>query len=135
LPYFSSPLFADYQAGSAVLPDQCTVSQVHLLHRHGARYPTSYATEGAPAFGATLANVSKVTNPTSNFSALGPLAFLNTWQYELGAEVLVPVGNQELFDLGVAAYYRYGQLYNATTQAHKPVVRTTSEERMLTMFT
>jgi len=125
-------LFSEYQEGAAVLPEQCTVQQVHLLHRHGARYPTSSATEGAPAFGATIANISKVTHPDSNFSATGPLSFLNTWQYELGAEVLVPVGTQELFDSGVHSYYRYGKLYNATTQAHKPVVRTTSEERMLT---
>jgi hypothetical protein len=131
-PYFSSPLFSDYQQGAAVLPEQCTVQQVHLLHRHGARYPTSSTTEGAPAFGAAIANISKVTHPDSNFSATGPLSFLNTWQYQLGAEVLVPVGNQELFDSGVHSYYRYGHLYNATTQAHKPVVRTTSEERMLT---
>lgn len=115
-----------------MLPEQCTVKQVHLLHRHGARYPTSSTTEGAPFFGATIANITKLTHPNSNFSASGPLSFLNTWSYKLGAEILVPVGNQELFDSGVHTYYRYGHLYNATTQAHKPVVRTTSEERMLT---
>lgn len=104
---------------------------MHLLHRHGARYPTSSTTEGAPHFGAVLANISKTTHPDSNFSASGPLDFLNTWQYQLGAEVLVPVGTQQLFDSGVHSYYRYGRLYNATTQKHKPVVRTTSEQRML----
>ncbi|UZJ55613.1 hypothetical protein CBS101457_004933 [Exobasidium rhododendri] len=130
-PYFSTPLFADYQEGAAVLPEQCTVSQVHLLHRHGARYPTSSTTEGAPFFGATLANISKTTNSSSDFNATGILSFLNTWQYQLGAEVLVPVGTQELFDSGVHSFYRYGKLYNATTQTHKPVVRTTSEQRML----
>lgn len=114
-----------------MLPEQCTVTQVQLLHRHGARYPTSSPTEGAPLFGATIANISKTTHPNSNFSASGPLSFLNTWTYQLGAEVLVPVGTQELFDSGVHSYYRYGKLYNATTQKHKPVVRTTSEQRML----
>ncbi|EPQ30302.1 uncharacterized protein PFL1_02418 [Pseudozyma flocculosa PF-1] len=126
-PYFSTPLFASFQEKAAVLPETCTVSQVHLLHRHGARYPTSSTTEGAPLFGATIANASKA----DAFNATGPLSFLNDWQYQLGAELLVPLGAQQLFDSGVHAYYRYGRLYNATTQPHKPVVRTTSESRML----
>ncbi|KAN0060550.1 hypothetical protein ACQY0O_007005 [Thecaphora frezii] len=126
-PYFSSPLFADFQRKAAVLPETCTVSQLHLLHRHGARYPTSYSTEGAPHFGAVIANLSG----TAGFKATGPLGFLNDWSYKLGAEVLVPVGTQQLFDSGIHAFYRYGALYNATTQKHKPVVRTTSQSRML----
>ncbi|SPO28999.1 related to 3-phytase A precursor [Ustilago trichophora] len=130
-PYFSSPIFAEFQKEHARLPEQCTVKQVHILHRHGARYPTSYATEGAPYFGQVIANVSKLTNPNSNFSASGPLAFLNDWKYELGAEVLNPIGNQQLFDSGVHHFYQYGQLYNATSEAHKPVIRTTSQQRIL----
>lgn len=130
-PYFSSPIFADFQEENAVLPENYTVSQVHILHRHGARYPTSYSTEGAPYFGAVIANVSKLTHPNSNFSASGPLSFLNTWSYKLGAELLVPVGTAQLFDSGVHHYLRYGQLYNSTTQPHKPVIRTTSQSRML----
>lgn len=63
-----------------------------MLHRHGARYPTSSTTEGAPLFGATIANVSK----NANFSASGPLTFLNDWKYELGAEILVPQGRKEV---------------------------------------
>ncbi|ETS64460.1 hypothetical protein PaG_00917 [Moesziomyces aphidis] len=130
-PYFSSPLFADFQKENAVLPDTCTVKQVHILHRHGARYPTSYATEGAPYFGQVIANVSKLNHPDSNFSASGPLSFLNNWTYQLGAELLNPVGTQQLFDSGVKHYYRYGKLYNATDEKHKPVVRTTSQQRIL----
>jgi len=126
-PYFSSPLFADFQETAAVLSETCSVSQVHLLHRHGARYPTSYSTEGAPFFGQTIANATA----DGNFSASGPLSFLNTWSYELGAELLVPLGRQQLFDSGVHAFFRYGRLYNETTQLHKPVVRTTSQSRIL----
>lgn len=128
-PYFSSPIFKDFQNDHSVLPEGCTVEQVHILHRHGARYPTSYATEGAPYFGAVMRNVSKVFHPESNFSASGPLEFLNTWTYELGAEVLNAVGAQQLFDSGVHHYYQYGALYNAN--ASKPVVRTTSQQRIL----
>ncbi len=56
---------------------------------------------------------------------------MNEWKYELGAEVLNPIGNQELFDSGVQHYYRYGALYNASEEQHKPVIRTTSEQRIL----
>ncbi|EST08937.1 Histidine phosphatase superfamily, clade-2 [Kalmanozyma brasiliensis GHG001] len=127
-PYFSSPIFSSFQQSHSVLPEGCTVEQVHILHRHGSRYPTSSTTEGAPYFGAVIANVSRLTNPSSNFSASGPLSFLNSWKYELGAEVLNAVGAQQLFDSGVHHYYQYGKLYNET---HKPVIRTTSQQRIL----
>lgn len=129
-PYFSSPLFAEFQKEHARLSQNCTVKQVHILHRHGARYPTSSTTEGAPYFGAVMANVSKLNHPESNFSASGPLSFLNSWTYELGAEVLNPVGTQQLFDSGVHHYYQYGRLYNASSEL-KPVIRTTSQQRIL----
>lgn len=85
---------------------------------------SSHYTEGAPLFGATIANA-------TNLTATGPLSFLNDWSYTLGAEVLVAVGRQQLFDSGVKAFLRYGGLYNESTQTHKPVVRTTSQSRML----
>lgn len=106
---------------------------MHVIHRHGSRYPTSDTTEGAPAFGLALAqvkgNASAGTGPALN--ATGQLAFLKDWSYQLGAEVLVPNGAQELFDSGVKHYYQYGKMYNPATQPHKPVVRTTSQERMI----
>ena len=37
-PYFSSPIFADFQKDNAVLPETCTVKQVHILHRHGGEF-------------------------------------------------------------------------------------------------
>lgn len=46
----------------------------------------------------------------------------------MGAEILVPVGRQELFDSGVQHYYAYGKLYNTST---KILARTTSQDRML----
>lgn len=125
-PYFPSPLFADAQQYRQ-LDQQCTLEQVHILHRHGSRYPTSSSTEGAPFFGQVVANASR----DGNLTVTGPLAFLSNWTYQLGAELLVPNGAQELFDSGVKHYYDYGALYNASTQQAKPVIRTTSQQRML----
>jgi len=55
-----------------------------MLHRHGARYPTS-----------TTSTVTKIVNATGKFNATGKLAFLNTWTYKLGEQILTPVGKQE----------------------------------------
>ena len=75
---------------SPVVPSGCELRQVHLAHRHGARYPTS---DGVTAgFAAKLH--STVTG--SGFSASGALSFLNTWKYKLGAEILTPFGRSQL---------------------------------------
>ena len=76
---------------SAALPDGCELTQVHILHRHGARYPTSGA---APAAFAAKINAAATS---SGFSASGPLKFLNTWTYKLGAELLTPFGREQLY--------------------------------------
>ena len=71
------------------IPSGCELEQVHLLHRHGARYPTSGS---APAsFAATVQSAAN----GSGFSASGPLEFLITWTYKLGAEILTPEGRQQ----------------------------------------
>jgi hypothetical protein len=75
---------------SPQIPDGCEITQVFLLHRHGARYPTSRAEP--PKFAADLHSVATGTG----FNATGPLEFLNTWTYKLGAEILTPFGRNQL---------------------------------------
>ena len=90
-----------------------------MLSRHGSRYPT---------LGSNVFNFGdKVANNT-RFEASGPLSFLNEWKFELGAEILVPRGRQELFESGILHYYQYGQLYNPNS---KIIARTTTQDRML----
>jgi len=91
-----------------------------MLSRHGSRYPT--LDSNVWGFGA------KVAEKAGRFNATGLLSFLNEWKYELGAEILVPRGRQELFDSGVLHYYQYGQLYNPNS---KIIARTTTQDRML----
>lgn len=55
------------------------------------------------------------------------LAFLKTWEYGLGAEILVPRGRQEMFDSGVLHYYQYAALYDPNT---KIIARSTTQDRM-----
>ncbi|KAJ7085973.1 phosphoglycerate mutase-like protein [Mycena crocata] len=108
---------------SAQIPAGCKLEQVHLVHRHGARYPTT----GAPpsAFATLLHGVAA----TTGVNVTGPLAFLATWEYKLGAEILTPFGRSQLFDLGVGFRVKYGELLKGF--ADLPVFRTTSQGRMV----
>jgi hypothetical protein len=98
------------------LPDGADIVQVHMLSRHGARYPLIDA--NVQLFANRIADA--VANGT--LGAVGDLAFLDQWTYRLGAEILVPRGRQELFDSGVLHAYMYGRLYDPST---KIIVRTT----------
>ncbi|KAF9218807.1 phosphoglycerate mutase-like protein [Gyrodon lividus] len=107
-------------------PEKCEIKGVHVLHRHGARYPTAWTNFGGPA---TLAK--RLHESTKQWEATGRLAFLNDWTYKLGEEVLTPFGRQQLYDLGVSMRLKYGFLLeNFTAQNRLPVFRTESQDRM-----
>ncbi|KAI0266664.1 phosphoglycerate mutase-like protein [Gloeopeniophorella convolvens] len=109
---------------SPIVPEGCSINAVNILHRHGARYPT--AGSAPSAFAAKIHNASTTGN---GFSASGPLKFLDTWTFKLGAEILTPLGRQQLYELGVTSRIRYGNLLKGFTDL--PVWRTTSEDRMV----
>ncbi|KAJ4473127.1 phosphoglycerate mutase-like protein [Lentinula aciculospora] len=108
-------------------PDTCRVTGLHFLHRHGARYPTAWASFGGPADFAGRLN--KVAD---EWNAKGDLAFMNDWTYKLGEEVLTPFGRQQLYDLGISMRLKYGFLLRNFTETNTiPVFRTESQDRML----
>ncbi|WFD19068.1 hypothetical protein MCAP1_001286 [Malassezia caprae] len=107
------------------MPPSCQLRQVHILHRHGARYPTDGMDDGPGLFGAMVKNGTR----NGTFHATGDLAFLNHLNYTIGQALLVHQGAQELFDSGVKHYYEYGRLLSNMTT--KPVIRTTSSSRVL----
>ena len=125
------------------LPDSCQVEQVHLLERHGSRFPTGYYDDGLnnDNFAAKLHNFTSA-NATAKFS--GPLSFLNGYYYTLGSGTLVGQGAAQSFQAGVTFWQRYGRvLYNATqgqlaynasypngTARVKPTLRTTGQSRI-----
>ncbi|PKS06560.1 hypothetical protein jhhlp_007308 [Lomentospora prolificans] len=116
-PYFPSPGFG---IDEHPLPPGAEIIQLHMLSRHGARYPTLGSQ--VESFGQRLAAAA------GTFKASGRLEFLNDWKYELGAEILVPKGRQELYDSGVLHAYMYSRLYDPNT---KIIARTTTQDRML----
>lgn len=119
---------ADYGLpdASPLIPDGCSIVQMHLLYRHGARYPTTGA---APStFAQKLLNATKL----GGFSVTGELEFLSRWNYKLGAELLTPFGRSQNFNLGVAYRQLYGELLNNfTATGTLPVFRTQSQDRMV----
>ncbi|OAX39485.1 phosphoglycerate mutase-like protein [Rhizopogon vinicolor AM-OR11-026] len=108
-------------------PDTCRITGVHLLHRHGARYPADFSKGTGPGGFA-----SKLNTYAENATATGPLSFLNDWTYKLGNEGLTPFGRSQLYDLGVSMRMRYGFLLKNFSETNTlPVFRTESQTRML----
>ena len=73
------------------LPNSCQIEQVHLLERHGSRFPTGSYDDGEndSNLATKLRNLT-ATNATAKFT--GPLSFLNGYQYNLGSGLLVGRG-------------------------------------------
>ncbi|TDL20712.1 phosphoglycerate mutase-like protein [Rickenella mellea] len=108
-------------------PEGCVVTALHFLHRHGARYPTSYASYGGPADFAR-----RLHKSAAKWNASGELSFLNDWTYKLGEEILTPFGRKQLFDMGISLRLKYGYLLKNFTESNTiPVFRTESQDRML----
>ncbi|KAK6466044.1 secretory acid phosphatase [Scheffersomyces coipomensis] len=94
------------------VPDQCEVSQVIMIHRHGERWPDpSVATGMVSAY-------KKILNTNQTFT--GSLAFLNTWESFLDTESLWAEetysgpysGLLNGFRRGVEYRAKYGHLWN-----------------------
>lgn len=120
-PYMPSPGFG---VDEYPIPAGAEIVQLQMLSRHGARYPTSGTGSNVMVLGNKIANAKR----NAGFKATGQLEFLNEWEYQLGYEILVPKGRQELFDSGILHSYMYSSLYNPNS---KIIVRTTTQDRML----
>lgn len=129
-------------------PAECELSQVHVLHRHTQRYPTSWPLDG----GAMEAFAEKVNQYSRNHPdqkvGSGPLSFLNAWKYVLGLDKLLPTGAATEATSGASFWSQYGRLlyragrgdakydpsmnvYPNGTARPKPTFRTTSYPRIL----
>ncbi|KAF3768905.1 hypothetical protein M406DRAFT_62916 [Cryphonectria parasitica EP155] len=125
-PYTPSPGFG---VDEWPLPPGAEIVQLQMLSRHGSRYPTSGTGSNVMLLGQRIAAAKEEKKDGgSGFKASGPLSFLNEWEYQLGYEILVPKGRQELFDSGILHSYMYSSLYNPNS---KIIVRTTTQDRML----
>jgi len=100
------------------MPSNCKVTQVHMLARHGERYPTGGMGNILASFAANISNLA-----SDNFR--GDLAFLNGWNFttdnwlyapkdQLEQETLTgpAAGSTHMFTLGSEFRSRYEGLYN-----------------------
>ncbi|KAL5378201.1 hypothetical protein DPSP01_009312 [Paraphaeosphaeria sporulosa] len=118
-PYFPNP--RGFGVHEYPVPPGANVTWLNMIHRHGSRYPEVTGNE--------LRLAQKLTDAKGKYQAHGALSFLNDWRNVLGAEILVPVGKQQLFDSGTLHYYQYGHLY--PNDGSKIIARTTTQRRML----
>lgn len=120
-PYFPNP--RGFGVNEYSIPPGSNVSWLNMIHRHGSRYPEVSGAAEERRLGL------KISDATGNFTASGPMAFLNDWKFMLGAEILVPNGKAELFNSGTLHYYQYGHLY--PNNGSQIIVRTTTQHRMV----
>ncbi|KAJ9482516.1 hypothetical protein VN97_g10913 [Penicillium thymicola] len=118
-PYLPNP--SGFGVKEYPLPSGSNITQMHMVHRHGSRYPTSSSSV------ATLPDrIAELLGNGTRFT--GNLAFLNSWEYQLGKEELTALGRQQLFDSGVLNWFNYGRLYDPSSPL---IARTTTQVRML----
>ncbi|KAF9894766.1 hypothetical protein FE257_006656 [Aspergillus nanangensis] len=118
-PYMPNPV--GFGVKEYPLPPGANITQMHMIHRHGSRYPT---------IGAGVADLpDRIAELLKNGTRfLGNISFLNSWEYQLGKEELTALGRQQLFNSGVLNYFNYGRLYDASKSL---IARTTTQVRML----
>lgn len=96
-PFFSTPSQVPWET-----PKTCKITFAQILARHGARYPTSKASEN---YNATIEHIQRVSN-----NLVGEFAFLSNYSYDLKSDELTDFGRREMISLGISFYKRYRDL-------------------------
>ncbi|KAH9931261.1 histidine phosphatase superfamily [Fomitopsis serialis] len=110
-----------YPAGEYVpAPTGCNVTQVNILHRHGARYPSHSDAPGYMAAVAKLLEANKYKVPE--------LEFLKDYEYVLDEDHLLPLGAEQSWESGIEAYERYTRLVRSASDIF---VRASDQERVV----
>ncbi|KAI9459508.1 histidine phosphatase superfamily [Lactarius psammicola] len=98
----------------------CTISQVHVLQRHGSRWPTSNA---AARCKSAVDKLKRVKDYEEDY-----LVFLKNFTWDLGENDLLPLGAKQSFDAGVTAFHRYAHI---VSDDNPPFVRATDSTRVV----
>jgi hypothetical protein len=115
-PYFS---LSEESAISDDVPDDCQVTFVQVLSRHGARYPSASKSKKYAAL---------IDNIQANATAYkGKLAFLRSYEYKLGSDDLTEFGERQMVGSGLKFYQRYEEL----TRLAVPFIRSSDSERVV----
>ncbi|KAF8329901.1 phytase [Amanita rubescens] len=101
-------------------PEQCSITQVNILQRHGARYPTRGAQAGILAALDKLKSAEAYLHPH--------LIFLKSYEYDLRINDLVYFGAQQAKFTGKETFLRYPYLVN---EDNLPFVRASGSQRVI----
>lgn len=113
-PYFRVP--SDIPLG---VPDQCQVTFVQALSRHGARDPTASKSH---LYKETIENLQAHATSYSR-----EYAFIKDFKYALGSDQLSVFGQNQMVNSGLQFYHRYQDLARQGT----PFIRAASKARVV----
>ncbi|KAF8653453.1 hypothetical protein AX16_003928 [Volvariella volvacea WC 439] len=101
-------------------PKGCKATQVNLIQRHGARFPTTGASMRIKTVVDKLKNAQAYLDPR--------MAFMEDYVYDLGANDLVEFGAIQSRDSGIEHLRRY---WNIISTDNIPFVRASGSERVI----
>ncbi|KAI0006199.1 histidine phosphatase superfamily [Russula compacta] len=101
-------------------PPGCTINQVNLLQRHGARWPT---TKAGKEFEATVKKLKRAKHYKKKY-----LHFLKHFKWDFEEDSLLPLGAKQSFEAGTVALERYRQI---VTGDNVPFVRAAGQQRVV----
>ncbi|KAF2646965.1 phosphoglycerate mutase-like protein, partial [Lophiostoma macrostomum CBS 122681] len=114
-----APWFAVESAVAVQPPDGCSVTFASVLSRHGGRDPTASKTM---AYALLVAVIQQTAT-----SFPDEYAFLRSYNYTLGADLLSDAGRQEMVNSGAHFYRRYSALVGR----YVPFVRSSGQDRVV----
>lgn len=114
-----SPYFSVETEISSEVPDQCQITFVQILSRHGARDPTASKTA---KYNATITSIhANAKSYSENY------AFIKDYNYTLGADQLSVFGQQQMINSGEKFYHAYKYLSRHIT----PFIRSSGQDRVV----
>ncbi|CAG8048363.1 unnamed protein product [Penicillium olsonii] len=115
-PYFS---LSEESVISDDVPGDCQITFAQVISRHGARYPSN---KKSKKYGALIDAIQ------ANATAYkGKMAFLRSYEYNLGSDDLTTFGERQMVGSGLKFYYRY----EALTRQAVPFVRSSDSVRVI----
>ncbi|KAJ5108052.1 phytase [Penicillium angulare] len=104
---------------SDAVPQQCNITFVQVLSRHGARYPTASKSEKYAQL---------IKDIQANATAYkGKASFLKTYNYTLGSDDLTTFGENQMVNSGIKFYSRYESL----SRNNIPFIRASGSSRVI----
>ncbi|KAI0306401.1 acid phosphatase [Multifurca ochricompacta] len=101
-------------------PSRCAISQVNVLQRHGARWPTSSA---GTKYKVAVDKLQNIKDYKEDY-----LTFLRNFTWNFGADDMLPFGAKQSYEAGVVAFNRYAHI---VTEDSPPFVRAASSQRVI----